>query len=73
MRIGPNREKRPADAVANALLVPGIATGKAEEIGVVAGQSWGGRKDTKDLLDERRAAAGGREARRQDALAPWRS
>ena len=34
MPIGPNREKRPADVVANALLLARIATGKAEEIAV---------------------------------------
>lgn len=41
MPIGPNREKRPADVVANALLVARIATGKAEEIaGRAAKTPW---------------------------------
>ena len=41
MPIGPNREKRPADVVDNALLVARMATGKAEEIaGHAAKTPW---------------------------------
>lgn len=47
MPIGPNGEKRPADPIANALLVAKIATGEAEETYVNAGKSKGGREGGK--------------------------
>ena len=70
MPIGPTREKRPADAVANALLVTRIATGNAEDIYVNPGQSWGGRKDSKALA-EPLSAEQPSEIARHAAQTPW--
>ena len=44
MPIGPKGEKRPADVVANAVLVARIATGEAKEECVNRSKSAGGRK-----------------------------
>ena len=62
MPTGPNGEKRPANSIANALLVGRIATGEAEEIHVNAGQRKGGEKGGKA-----RAASMSAERRRQIA------
>ena len=51
MPIGPNGEKRPADVVANAVLVSKIATGEAREQYVSAGKRKGGQKGGKARAD----------------------
>ena len=60
--IGPNGEKRPGDAVANALHVAKIATGEAEEVYVDeskrAGGRAGGRARAKALTAEERREIG---------------
>ncbi len=70
MPIGPNGEKRPADVVANAVLVAKIATGEAEEQYVSAGKRKGGQKGGKARADSlsaerrREIAMQGAEARK---------
>ena len=58
MPVGPNGEKRPADAIANAVLVGRIATGDAEETYVdrkrSAAGKIGGRARAAKLSAERR-------------------
>ena len=45
--IGPNGEKRPGDALANALHVARVATGEAKETYVDAAKQRGGQKGGK--------------------------
>ena len=68
--IGPNGEKRPGDAIANALHVAKIATGEAEEVYVDASKRPGGKKGGRARADaltpeERRKIA------EQGAAARW--
>ena len=63
MPTGPNGEKRPADPVANALLVARIAVGDAEEKYIDEAKSAGGRKGA-----EARAAKLSAERRREIAV-----
>ena len=66
MPIGPNGEKRPADPIANALLVAKIATGEAEET-YVSNRRRGGLKGDKakvtNLSAERRSEIARKAAR----------
>ena len=70
MPTGPKGEKRPADTVANALLVAKLATGEAEEAYVDQRKRKGGQKGGKARADsmtkeERSKAA------RKGAKARW--
>ena len=71
MPTGPRGEKRPADPIANAVLVGKIATGDAEEQYVNAGKREGGRKGGKaraeSMTAERRS-----EIAKEAAKARWR-
>ena len=49
--VGPNREKRPSDTIANALHVAKIATGEAEEAYVDESKQPGGRKGGRARAD----------------------
>ena len=69
MPIGPNGEKRPADPIANAVLVGQIATGEAEETIVSKrrkGGLVGGKARAASLSPERR-----REIAKKAAAARW--
>ncbi|MYE82212.1 MAG: RNA-binding protein [Gammaproteobacteria bacterium] len=71
MPIGPNGEKRPADAIANAMLVGKLATGDVTEQYVSEGKRKGGMKGgtarAKSLTAERRS-----EIAREAAKARWK-
>ena len=70
MPTGPKGEKRPADAVAQAVMIGRIATGDAEEQFVHQGRSESGRKGgkarAKSMTAERRS-----EIAREGATARW--
>ena len=70
MPVGPKGEKRPADTIANAVLVARIATGEAKEEYVDVAKSRngkkGGKKRAEALSAERRS-----EIARQGADARW--
>lgn len=72
MPIGPNGEKRPAGAIAQAVMIGRIATGEAEEEYVNKGKRAGGQKGGKaraeSLTPERR-----KEIAREGATARWRN
>ena len=68
--IGPNGEMRPADVIANAVLVARIATGEVEEEHVDSGRRRGGKLGgparASSLTPERR-----QEVARKAAAARW--
>ena len=70
MPTGPNGEKRPADPVANAVLMGKIITGEAEETYVNEGKRKGGQKGGKARAEavsaERRS-----EISKEGAKARW--
>ena len=71
MPIGPKGEKRPADAIENAVHVMRVATGEAEESYVKPKQSEGGQKGGKaraeGMTAERRS-----EIAKKAAAARWK-
>ena len=70
MPTGPKGEKRPADAVAQAVMIGRIATGEAEEEYIDEGRSSAGRRGgdarAESLSPERR-----REIAKKGAKARW--
>lgn len=70
MPTGPKGEKRPADTVANALLVAKLAIGEAEEAYVDQGKRKGGQKGGKARAESMSKEEGSRVARK-GAKARW--
>lgn len=71
MPIGPKGQKRPADPVANAVHVMRVATGKAEETYVNAGQRKGGKRGGQ-VRAKNLTAGQRREIARKAAAARWK-
>ena len=70
MPTGPKGEKRPADTVANALIVAKLATGEAEEAYVDQGKRKGGQKGGKARAESMSKEERSRVARK-GAKARW--
>ncbi len=70
MRIGPNGEKRPADTIAQAVLIGKIATRQVEDPSVHAAKSVAGRKGAK-VRSERMNSEQRKAVAKSAAAARW--